>query len=177
MRYLVIIAVCVAALLLFVSCGSKDSTSGVVEPVTQKTDKIAGSKVSAADVVDFYYTYEWIGYNAEYQRYRFYVEDGKRMFFHESRKVEEDYGPATEKNTTAIGTIELDQEEWDKFLDLIKEGKIHKPEESTSTGDSGPWMYLYHVKGKDINRMAYEFGSYGEKLEFEEFCKSLASKG
>ena len=53
MRYLVIIAVCVAALLLFVSCGSKDSTSGVVELVTQKTDKIAGSKVSAADVVDF----------------------------------------------------------------------------------------------------------------------------
>ena len=177
MRYFVVFAACLLAAVLFVACGTKNNTNGSPEPVTQKTDKIAGSNVQVSDVVDFYYTYEWTGYNAEYLRYRFYIEDGKRLFFHEARKVKEDYGPASEKDVIAKGTYELTQKEWDQFLDLIKDGSIHDPEESTSTGGKGPWLYLYYQKGDDVKRMAYEFNPYSKVMEFEEFCESLARKG
>ena len=174
MRYIVIVAICIVTLMLLVSCGSKDNGGSDFEPVTQKTDKIAGSKVSVADVVDFYYTYSWIGYNAEYLRYRFYVEDGKCMFMHDARKVEDDYGPASEEHRTSYGIKELSQEEWDRFLDLIKVGSINNPKEHTETGDSGPWLYLYYSKGNDVERMEFNFNSLGDRSDFVEFCESLA---
>ena len=175
MKYIIILVICVFTVLLLVSCGSKDNNvSEDTGVITEKTDKISGSKVSVADVVDFYYTYEWIGYNAEYLRYRFYVEDGKRMFFYDARKVNDDYGPAGEKDRTSFGTKELTQKQWDQFLDIIKEGSINDPKEHTEIGDSGPWMYLYYTKGNDVKRMEYDFASLGNKTDFVDFCESLA---
>ena len=36
-----------------------------------------GTDLSAEEIRDFYYTYDWVGYNAEYHRYRFFTENGK----------------------------------------------------------------------------------------------------
>ncbi len=126
------------------------------------------------EITDFYYTYEWTGYNAEYRRYRFYEEDGKHIFFHEARKVLNDYGPASEKHTTAKGTRELTDEEWQEFLGFLGKGKLSDPEESVSTGDSGPWMYAYTGSGESRERFAFQFSPPGELLAFEEFCRGLA---
>ena len=61
------------------------------------TDTITNKRIPIEDITDFYYTYENINYNAFYQRYRFYVEDDKLMFFHETRERPNDYGWTTEE--------------------------------------------------------------------------------
>ena len=177
MRKYIIFFVCLIAVFLLASCrGKEEPAANGNEGSAYKGEKFKGTKVDLTDVVDFYYTYEWIGYNAEYLRYRFYTEDGRHYFFHEARKVEEDYGPAGKDDVTSIGTAELSQEEWDKFLGLIKDGKISKPEESASTGDKGPWLYIYYTKGNDTQRMAYTFDPYISVEDFEEYCESLANR-
>ena len=127
------------------------------------------------EFTDFYYTYEWDGYNAEYQRYRFYPEGGRHMFFHETRKVHDDYGPATEKNTTAKGTKELTDEEWNQFLAFLDSGNLSNPEEELNDGDSGPWMYAYFGSGENQKRLSFQFSPRSELLSFEEFCEGLVA--
>lgn len=126
------------------------------------------------EIVDFYHTYEWDGFNAEYQRYRFYVEDGRHMFFHETRKVHNTYGPATEKDVTAKGTRELTEEEWRNFLAFLDCGKLSKPEESVLDGDSGPWLYAYRQEKNGVVRYAFDFTPRDGLLAFEDFCEGLA---
>ena len=46
-----------------------------------------GTDLSAEEIRDFYYTYDWVGYNAEYHRYRFFTENGKYFFFHHSHWI------------------------------------------------------------------------------------------
>lgn len=137
--------------------------------------KISDRKIPIDEITDFYYTYDNINFNAFYQRYRFYMEDGKHMFFHETREVKNDYGPATEENRTAYGNFELSTEEWQKAFELLKDGTVSKRVESTESGDSGPWMFIYwkNDKGK---YQEYSFASYGDRLAFEEYCASLAER-
>ena len=87
-----------------------------------KNTVTVGRDAEAEDVQDFYYTYENINFNAFYQRYRIYAENGKHMFFHETRERKEEYGPATEKDTTKKGTLELSEEEWKTFVNLVNGG-------------------------------------------------------
>ena len=72
---------------------------------------IVGTDIAFDDITDFYYTEENINYDAYYQRYRFYVEDGNHMFFHETRERKNEYGPCTEEDTVQIGTIELSDDQ------------------------------------------------------------------
>ena len=132
-----------------------------------------GRNINKEDITDFYYTYENINFNARYQRYRFYVENGKKMFFHETRERKNQYGPASEEDRTAYGTKELSEEGWNAFFDLINGGTVRKREESTSAGGSGPWTYLYWKNDKSKIQQ-YEFESAEKKLAFEEFCVQLA---
>lgn len=138
------------------------------------SEKTVGVDITAEDILDFYYTVSNINYDAYYQRYRFYVEDGKHMFFHETRERPNDYGPCTEEDTTLTGTMELTDEQWAEFTDLLSGGTVKAREESADSGDSGPWLYLYwtHDKG---SIQEFSFDSYATQKEFEEFCVSLVS--
>lgn len=140
-----------------------------------KSEYIVGKDIKVDDLTDFYYTYSNINYNAFYQRYRFFVEDGKHMFFHETRERENDYGPATEKDTTLTGTFELTDEEWTSFFDLLKDGTVIKRTEQTSSGDSGPWMYLYWKNDKS-EIQEFTFASYSIQQSFKSFCEGLAQR-
>lgn len=179
MKRIRIMAVCVLVCVLLAGCRVKPDPSGQ-EPGTEAAGRetINGTDIAFEDVVDFYYTYDWIGYNAFYQRYRFYVEDGKYLFFHETRKTEDDYGWNTEEDITASGTRELSDEEWKTFLEFLNKGTIQTPEESADAGDgaSGPWQYVYYRKGKDTERMEFLFDSLGSRTDFEEFCAALAGE-
>ncbi len=134
---------------------------------------IEGTKVGIDDISDFYYTYENINYNAFYQRYRFFIKDGKYMFFHETRERKNDYGPCEEEDAIRKGEFELNEKQWSDFYDLIKEGKANKRNESVEDGDSGPWMFIYSDK---LVKEGYEyhFASYDARCKFEDFCASLA---
>ena len=135
-----------------------------------------GIVTAYSDITDFYYTYDWTGYNARYQRYRFYVEDEEYLFYHETRKTEDDYGWGAEADITASGTVSLSIYEWDEFLYFLSEGSATEPEEYTEAGDSGPWMYLYFRSGDETVRKEYHFASAERQSAFEEFCQSLASE-
>lgn len=136
---------------------------------------IVGREVLIEDVTDFYYTYDYIGYNAYYQRYRFYVENGKYMFFHETREVEDDYGPATEKNTTLKGTYQLTDEEWHAFFSLLVEGRVKDRTESLETDDEGTWYYLYW-KGDNGTCQEFSFASDEGEEDFIDFCEELVEE-
>ena len=45
-----------------------------------------GAEIGAGDITDFYYTVDASTYPPHYQRWRFYTEDGKRFFYHETRE-------------------------------------------------------------------------------------------
>ena len=137
-------------------------------------EMVVGTDIDFEDITDFYYTKENINYNAYYQRYRFYVEDGKHLFFHETRERKDDYGPCTEEDTVQIGTIELSDDQWSEFTALVNGGTVIAREESTDTGSRGPWLYLYWTNDKSKYQQ-FAFESYGRETEFEEFCVSLVS--
>ena len=140
-----------------------------------KSKYIVGKDIRIDDLTEFYYTYSNINYNAFYQRYHFYVEDGKHLFFHETRERENDYGPATEKDTTLTGTFELTDEEWTAFFDLLKDGTVRNRSEHTESGDSGPWMYLYWKKDRS-KIQEFEFASYQIQQSFKSYCEDLAQR-
>ena len=118
---------------------------------------------------DFYYTYDASTFPPHYQRYRFYVEEGKYFFYHETR--EGGGWPQTEEGIPASGTIELTEEEWQTFFSKLKGGTVKSPEDEVETGDAGPWTYIYRGNGQE----EYEFQSYEARLAFEEYCEELTS--
>ena len=136
---------------------------------------ITSRSIPVADITDFYYTYENINYNAFYQRYRFYVEDGKYMFFHETRERPNDYGWTTEEDRTAYGSLELTGQEWLDAMTLLKDGKVSKRSDSAESGDSGPWTYIYWKNDKSVIQQ-YDFAGYGARTAFEEHCAELAKR-
>ena len=157
-----------------VTLHERSRNSMIYVPPIEYTDAgIKGISVMQSDIADFYYTYDWVGYNARYQRYRFYIEDGEYLFYHEARQIEDDYGWASEADIISSGTVNLSVQEWDMFLYYLSDGSATEPEERDETGDAGPWMYLYYISGDSIERKEFHFASADRQSEFEEYCQSL----
>ncbi|MBP3891928.1 MAG: hypothetical protein J6D29_07125 [Solobacterium sp.] len=143
--------------------------------IFQNKTYVVGKDIPQQDIKEFYHTYSNINFNAKYQRYYFYVENGQPMFFHETRERPNDYGFLTEEDTTKKGSFALTKEEWDQFYSLIQNGTVEKRKESNETGDAGPWMYLYWTKDQD-QYQEYHFPSYEQAKEFEAFCIELSNR-
>ena len=153
---------------VIVSYVKKNTFSETVETITDL-------QIPVRDITDFYYTYENINYNAFYQRYRFYTEDGKYMLYHETREKPDDYGWTTEEDITANGTIELSESEWFDVFELLKDGTVRIRNLSDESGDAGPWMYLYWKDDQGLYQ-EYSFSSYETRILFETFCAELAQR-
>ena len=134
-------------------------------------DMTVGSDIPFEDITDFYYTYDASTAPPHYQRYRFYSEDGKHCFYHETR--EGGGWPQTEADITCSGTIELTEEQWAACCDLLNGGKASMREEHPESGDAGPWLYLYR-RGGEAEGREFSFERPGSVLAFEEFCAALA---
>ena len=147
-----------------------------VPPLEYLDAGIGGISAKKSDVTEFIYTYDWSGFNALYQRYRFYTEDGAYRFYHETRKAENEYAWAWEAELTASGTVELSVYEWEEFLSFLVGGTAAEPEEKAETGDSGPWMYLNCKAGDTTVRLEYRFASPERQSDFEAYCRSLAGE-
>ncbi len=160
-RYLCVIVFFVAALALF-ACENNGAAD----------EKTVGKDILSDDIAEFVYTYSNINYNAFYQRYRFFEEDGKHMFFHETRERKNDYGPTTEEDTVSSGAFELTDEQWNDFYSAICQGTVKKRNDSAESGDSGPWIYIY-IKNEGLQK-EYSFDSSAAETDFENLCKSLA---
>ncbi len=141
----------------------------------EKGGSIKIDGIKAEDINEFYYTYENINFNACYQRYLFHVVDGKHMFFHDKRENPGEYGWLSEEYSVRKGDFELTDEEWQTFLEIIKDGKVVKRQENLECGGSGPWMFIY--AGNDTKGKEYYFQPSDQVLVFEEFCEKLAESG
>lgn len=139
------------------------------------SEKTVGKDILIGDITDFYYTEENITYNAFYQRYRFYEEEGKHYFFHERREREGDYGWCTEEDTVLKGTVELTAEQWSSFYGFVEGGIVTARKDSADAGDTGPWTYLYWKKDKD-KYQEFSFRSYDSEKNFVDYCVSLVQE-
>ena len=160
------------ALLLAGCLSAPEQSSAKDDPVPKPEAYIVGTDIRIEDISDFYYTYDNINYMANYLRYRFFAEDGKHFFYYEKRE-KDDYGPTTEDDITAVGTLELSDREWASFFAFLKNGTVRKRRESDETGDSGPWTYLYW-SGDRSEYQDYSFPSQSAQTAFEEYCRALA---
>ena len=168
---------------MLTGCSAEESSAEEsIKPVEEEDTQVrlfsgaknVGKDITSDDITDFYYTEENINYDAYYQRYRFYVEDGKHMYFHETRERKDDYGPCTEEDTTLTGTVALTDDQWKEFYELVTGGTVKAREESADAGDSGPWLYMYW-KGDKSKYQEFSFESYGKEKSFVDFCLSLIS--
>ncbi len=133
-------------------------------------DKAVGTDVPFEDITDFYYTRDASTAPPHYQRYRFYTENGKHYFFHETR--EGGGWPQTEADITCSGTTELNDGQWAEFCGLLRGGIARVREESQDDGDEGPWLFVYWRGGEKEGR-EFHFDPAGRVTAFEEFCAGL----
>ena len=130
-----------------------------------------GTDITAEDITDFYYTYSTSTDPPFYQRYRFYMEDGKKLFYHETR--EGGGWPQTEEDITLSGTVILTEADWSAFFACICNGEVNPHNDEILDGDSGPWMYLYWT-GDEGQHQEFTFASPEKRFEFEKLCSRLA---
>ena len=97
------------------------------------------------------------------------------MFFHETRQVKDDYGPASEKDTTRKGCFEMTGEEWKEFLGFLSQGEARPRSDSAEAGDAGPWLYLY-LKNGDSRGLEFHFSSVSALGDFEAWCEDMAAR-
>lgn len=135
--------------------------------------KIVGKDIKESDFKEFYYTYSSTVNPPEFQRYRIYTENGKRMFYHEKREGNKVF--LTEEDITVSGTTELTAKEWETFWSYISGGKVENRKENTNSGGAGPWLYLYW-NGDKNKCQEFTFADFRKKTEFEEFCVRLKSR-
>ena len=129
-----------------------------------------GKDIAVSDVKDFYYTLDASTAPPHYQRYRFYVDGQRYVFYHETR--EGGGWPQTEKDITVSGSRELSEAEWAVFFDCIRDGTVKDREEHLEDGDAGPWLFLYW-KGDHSTCQEFSFASPAARFAFESFCVKL----
>ena len=135
-----------------------------------KRELTVGTDIGPEDVTEFYYTLSSSTDPPRYQRYRFYIQEGRTFFCHEKR--EGDHWPLREADVTVSGTRELTPAEWDAFFDLLRDGTVEKRKENPDSGGSGPWLYLYW-KGDRSVWQEYAFSNRQARSDFEDFCAAL----
>lgn len=168
MKKTFIITACLVLVMLY-ACNREENT------VTDRNETIRDTGITMDDINDFYYTEEFINFNASYTRYRFYKEEGRYMFFYETRERKDDYGPCTEEDRTSYGTAEIKESEWAEFFSYLKDGSVKNRKEDPDDGGSGPWLFIYTDKGPKEGQ-EYHFTDYGLLKGFEEYCAKLTDK-
>ena len=170
-RICIIVFCMIMCAVSFAGCGSGEDS----DVKLFKKEFMVGKDIERHNILDFYYTYENINFDASYQRYHIYKEkDGRHFFFHETRERKGEYGPTTPADATKRETIEMTDEQWKKFYELICDGTVKEHVETADAGGSGPWYYLYWDKDKEKYR-EYKFPSYEAEKAFLEFCETTAN--
>ncbi len=135
--------------------------------------KTVGKAIKESDFKEFYYTYSSTVNPPEFQRYRIYTENGKKMFYHEKREGDKTF--LNEEDITVNGTMELTAEQWEALWNCLDGGKVTKRKESTDSGNAGPWLYLYW-NGDNGKYQQFSFADAEKQTEFEKLCKELKSR-
>lgn len=135
--------------------------------------KTVGKTIGEEDFQEFYYTYSSTVNPPEFQRYRIYTDNGRKLFYHEKREGDRVF--LTEEDITVSGETELTPEEWDVFWNCISGGTVENKKENADAGGAGPWLYLYWKGDKNKCRQ-FTFADAEKEAAFEEFCEKLRSR-
>lgn len=156
---------------LFVAAGCATICAAIL--LWANKQKIVGKSISESDFKEFYYTYSTTVNPPEFQRYRIYIDNGRKMFYHEKREGDSVF--LTEEDIAVSGVKELTSAQWDEFWNLISGGTVKNRTEDVSTGSSVPWLYLYW-NGDKNKCQEFTFEDLEKEVEFEAFCLELKSK-
>ena len=132
---------------------------------------VVGTDIADEEISEFFYIYSSSTYPPLYQQYRFYQENGEKLFYHEAREGGD--WPQTEENITLSGTVKLTEEDWALFIDCLRGGSLDEGSEEVIDGDDGPWMFLSWAEGEEKHQ-EYRFASLSEQNAFERLCSRLA---
>lgn len=121
-------------------------------------------------ITEFYWTYSSSSYPPQYQRYHVFMKNGKLNFHYEKREGEN--WPLSGKDITESGTFVMSKAQQQEFFDLIKGGTVVQREDDITSGDSGPWTYLYWKNDKGKYQV-YTFPSLQAAKDYENWCISL----
>ena len=126
---------------------------------------------AAPEAITAFYSTEGASPNPPYYRqFRFQAEGGKYFFAYEVR--EGSHWPLTEKDVTSLVEKELSAQEWAALLRCLEGGTLTNRAEDTSTGGSGPWLYLYWTGDPDEYQV-FAFADYEKAAAFESLCAAL----
>ena len=170
MKKILIIALGLFLAGVFAGCTAEEPADPSPGSFPASEETVVGEGIAIGDITQFYYTLSSSTNPPVYQRYRFSAKDGVYVFDHEAR--EGDHWPLTEQDTTEAGSKELSEEEWETFFGFLKGGTVKAREEDTSSGGSGPWLYLYWDGDRDLYQ-EYSFPTAEAEAGFEDFCLSL----
>lgn len=155
--------------------GQSENAAQSVTPESSAAEealKMTQADIYLEEITDFYYTAANSENNSGYLRYRFYVKDGSYFFSFDKRDANGNYAAA--EGESGNGNVSLNTEERLAFFKLIQTGSIKARDESSESGGSGPWMYLYTEKYPD--GLVFHFASATEQTAFEEYCAELAAR-
>lgn len=159
MKKLIPVILCAAALISLAACGR---------------ERTLWKDISTEDFTEFYYTVSSSTYPPDFQRYRFYSEDGEYYFCHETR--EGNHWPLTESDVTVSGTVKLSDGQKAEFIAALEGGTVTKRSESAESGSSGPWTFLYW-KGDRSEYQQFAFASSKAQSDFLRLCLELKELG
>ena len=164
-----IIAAFIIVILLIFSACSKNNTNSL--NTAENNEMTVGTKIKSEDITEFYYT-EATSTNPPYfLRYRFYIENGKHIFYTEKR--EGDHFPLTEADITVSASKEISDEKWQEVFDCLSGGKVEKRKDDITSGGSGPWTYIYW-NGDKSKYQEFSFETVEKRAHFEYICAELA---
>lgn len=133
--------------------------------------EVVGKGIRNADITEFWYTYSTSANPPEFQRYRFYSANDGWHFYHERR--EGNHWPLSESDITVSGDTLITQDQLESLFSFLEGGTVKARGSSAESGSSGPWLYLYWT-GDRSKYQEFSFGSYSDRLGFEELCRNLA---
>lgn len=162
-RSLITAVLCLA---LLSGCG-KDGNPIDIPGTGQGKEFVVGEDVRKEDITEFYYTVSSTAYPPEFQRYRFYTEDGKYWFYHETREGEVTF--LTEEHISYSGKKELSAGEWDAFFRCLEGGTVKEHKDNGETGGPFYYRFLYWNGDRDKYR-ELSFASYSQMDSFDVLC-------
>lgn len=141
--------------------------------IVSNLPKTVGKNIKENDFIEFYYTYSTTTNPPQFQRYRIYTDNGKKMFYHEKREGDTVF--LTEDDITVSGSIELTQKEWESFWSYLSGGTVRNRKERFTSGGSLPSLYLYWKGDKD-KCQEFTFEDVQKQVDFEALCIEFKSR-
>lgn len=131
------------------------------------------AQIGEARFRDFYFTYASTTAPPMFRRYRIFVDGERRSFYHEKREGDNVF--LKEDDITISGTIELTDEEWQKFWAVIEDGVVSERTEDTRTGGAGPWLFIYW-DGDGGTKQVLDLAEPDAAMELEKLCEELKER-